>query len=426
MFSKNKIDKAGKILASGQYSDEEYIEADDIFNEYREAHLQPLIDVTSKIQSWMEELSIIYCMAYRLKRKPQILKKLLRFTTRLSQLQDIGGCRIIVDNNKATDMVIALVKKKVQRSKFFLIKHITDYRDRGRDITGYRAVHIIIERDRKTLEIQIRTRMQHYWAESVERASIIYRKNLKETEGDKEVISYFKLSSDVFYNLEHSYSISPEKRIALEMARKKAEKIIRENDEFEILHSSIEKNFIDAMESAEYKANRKIQNWLLIFNWKTGNFQNWQRVDVKDPRKVACIYAKYERDYSVDNGYEVVMVGSTDVSTIRHTHSHYFGIEKYDNILDSLEDSMLQVKKEKNKDNVSIMLLFRLMTHGRWGKKTVSINTIKNHYNVGASGEVLLSKIYDLEKESLIIFDRRKECISLNYAKKGEILKIVW
>lgn len=81
MFSKNKIDRAGKILASGQYSDEEYIEADDIFNEYREAHLQPLIDVTSKIQSWMEELSIIYCMAYRLKRKPQILKKLLRFTT---------------------------------------------------------------------------------------------------------------------------------------------------------------------------------------------------------------------------------------------------------------------------------------------------------------------------------------------------------
>lgn len=323
-------------------------------------------------------------------------------------------------------MVIALVKKKVSRSKFFLIKHITDYRSRGRDITGYRAVHIIIERDRKTLEIQIRTRMQHYWAESVERASIIYRKNLKETEGDKEVISYFKLSSDVFYNLEHSYPISPEKRVELEMARKKAEKIIRENDEFEILHSSIEKNFIDAMESAEYKANRKIQNWLLIFNWKTGNFQNWQRVDVKDPRKVAGIYAKYERDYLVDNGYEVVMVGSTDVSTIRHTHSHYFGIEKYNNILDNLEDSILQVRKEKNKDSVSIMLLFRLMTHGRWGKKAVSINTIKNHYNVGAGGEDLLSKIYDLEKESLIIYDRRKECISLNYAKKGEILKIVW
>lgn len=180
------------------------------------------------------------------------------------------------------------------------------------------------------------------------------------------------------------------------------------------------------MESAEYKANRKIQNWLLIFNWKTGNFQNWQRIDVKDPRKVSSIYAKYEKDYSVDNGYEVVMVGSTDVSTIRHTHSHYFGIEKHNKILDSLEDSMFQVKKVKKKDSISIMLLFRLMTHGRWGKKSVSLNTIKNHYNVKASGEELISKINDLERESLIIYNRRKGCISLNYAKKGEIIKIVW
>ena len=425
-LSKSKVDKAGKILARGQYSDEEYIEADDTFNEYREAHLQPLIDVTSKIQGWMEELSIVYYMAYRLKRKPQIIKKLLRFTTRLSQLQDIGGCRIIVDNNKDVDLVIELVKKKVIRGKFFSIKHITDYRERGRDITGYRAVHIIIEREGKTLEIQIRSRMQHYWAESVERASIIYRKNLKETEGDENVILYFKMASDVFYEIEHGFAISPEKRMALELARKDAEEIIKKSDEFEILHSGIEKKFIDAMESAEYKVNRKIQNWLLIFNWRTGNFQNWQRIDVKEPRKVSRLYADYEKEYSVDNGYEVVMVGSTDVSTIRRTHSHYFGIEKYENILDNLEETMFQVKKKKIKDSVSVMVLFRLITHGYWGKRRVSIDTIKNHYNVKATGDELLSIISDLEKESLIFYDSRKGSVSLNAANKDEILKIVW
>lgn len=426
MVSKAKIDKAGKLLASEQYSDEEYIEADDIFNEYRESHLKPLTDITAKIQSWMDEFPSVYYMAYRLKRRPQILRKLLRFTTRLSQLQDIGGCRIIVEDNQKVDAVQTLINKKLKRSDFFKIKHITDYRDKGRDITGYRAVHLIVERDGRTLEIQIRSRMQHYWAESIERTSVIYRHNLKEMDGHEEVLHYFKVTSDIFYELECGHQITPEKKIAVNRLRNEAERIIKQSVGYEILHSNIGEKFIAAMESAEYKVNRKIQNWLLIFDWKTGNFQNWQRIDTKKPEEISKTYVQSEKRFSADDGYEVVIVGASDVATIRRTHSHYFGIESYESILDNLEDAVGYLRKSKKLSERATMLLFRLSSHGFWGKKYVSIDTVKNHYNINSKDAELGSAIDELMALKMINYNNPKGTISLNLKEKKEIMNCIY
>lgn len=96
--SKNQIDKSGAALSKGKgFRDEvEYIELEDVFDWYRMTHLEPLSKTTIDIQRILVDSGIGYYIAQRLKRKPQIIRKLKRLNVRLTQLQDIGGCRIVV------------------------------------------------------------------------------------------------------------------------------------------------------------------------------------------------------------------------------------------------------------------------------------------------------------------------------------------
>ncbi|HGH6232230.1 TPA: RelA/SpoT domain-containing protein, partial [Neisseria meningitidis] len=127
---------------------------------------------TIDIQNILREYIGEYYIAQRLKRKPQIIRKLNRLSVRLTQLQDIGGCRIIVPTNRDVDKIYKFLSSKKDNLDF-LIKKVTDYREKGRDDSGYRALHIIIERENLNFELQIRSRIQHYWAESIEKTSVV-------------------------------------------------------------------------------------------------------------------------------------------------------------------------------------------------------------------------------------------------------------
>lgn len=186
--SKTKIDKAGLALAKNKFKDEiEYIELEEAFDEYRKAHLQPLSETTLELQQLLANYGAPYYIAQRLKRKPQIVRKLNRLSVRLTQLQDIGGCRIIVHRNSDVDKLLKYLRDSVGAQNVFTIDRTTDYRKIGRDDTGYRALHVILKRSGVFLELQIRSRIQHYWAESIERTSVIYGYHLKESEGSPQV-----------------------------------------------------------------------------------------------------------------------------------------------------------------------------------------------------------------------------------------------
>ena len=102
-ITKSKIDKAGVALSKGEFrSEEDLIELENIFDEYRKSHLQPLSETTIELQNWLNSYGASYYIAQRLKRKPQIIRKLNRLSVRLTQLQDIGGCRIIVEKIKTS------------------------------------------------------------------------------------------------------------------------------------------------------------------------------------------------------------------------------------------------------------------------------------------------------------------------------------
>lgn len=155
MISKSKVDKMGKTLAFPEgKSGSELEEAYGVLNEYRMRHLEPLTKLTLKLREWLSKFSHDYYIAQRLKRTPRIIEKLQRLSTiRLSQLQDIGGCRIIVENNIIVDELLDFILRKLSKSKSIsLIGQPTDYREKGRDDSGYRAVHVIVSVDGEKIE----------------------------------------------------------------------------------------------------------------------------------------------------------------------------------------------------------------------------------------------------------------------------------
>lgn len=422
-LSKTKIDKAGIAFAKDEFSSiEELVEYEDIFDQYRKAHLQPLSETTLELQRWLMDYDSDYYIAQRLKRKPQIIRKLGRLHVRLTQLQDIGGCRIIVEKDNDVDNLLEFINKKVATEPNFAIERTTDYREKGRDDTGYRSLHLLLQRDGYKLELQIRSRIQHYWAESIERTSVIYGYHLKEGEGDKSVINYFKCLSDAFYEIESGREPSTQDKIEIDKLRNASERLIEISDKGRVLDSYVNEDIIKTLTEKEAKNPSPINNWIIVFDWNTGAFVCWDIVG-RSPDEAIKAYVEYEKNFPVEKNYEVVLIGSSKVATVRKTHSHYFGIESYDNILESLDESIIGFSSKYDIDIGARQILLKLHTKHFWGKKSVAYDTLKNHFcqNVltfDSSLKVLIEKEY-------VIYESTNDPISLNVKMRKEIEQYV-
>lgn len=429
MLSKSKIDKVGKILVEPKkYTEEQVNNAYELLSQYRMEHLKPLTELNLRLREWLMDFSKDYYIAQRLKRTPRIIEKLRRLKTlRLSQLQDIGGCRIIVENYQVQEELFQYIINRLAKSKVITIygnkkNNPVDYRERGRDDSGYRAIHIILKVREMKIELQIRSNMQHYWAESIERTSIIYQKNIKSLQGDPIVIQYFKTLSDIFFEIECNRNPTITQKNDLDELKIEAEKIIKNADSYKLLNSNVNENFIQHMKARVSKSRyRKIYNWLLIFNWKTGEFQNWILLEKTKPEEIAKEYEKNEKSYSVDYGYEVVVIGASSVETIRHTHSHYFGVQNYDKVLAGFDDTLISFKKRKDINSTSRFILYKLVTNRKWGKSTVTVDTIKNHYCKDKADVV--ESLDRLVREQLVV--RYNHGYSLNSSKNDEINSLI-
>ena len=75
------------------------------------------------------------------------------------------------------------------------------------------------------------------------------------------------------------------------------------------------------MISREAGLKYQFNNWIIIFNWKSGQFVNWQ-ITERNPESAIKAYSDSEKTWPADQGYEVVMIGSSNVATIQKTHNH--------------------------------------------------------------------------------------------------------
>lgn len=417
-LSKSRIDKAGRLLAFPAIDPTyEHLELEDVFDEYRTIHLQPLTLLTSTIQNWLTNHGGTYYIAQRLKRKPQIARKLRRLSVRLTQLQDIGGLRIIVQDDRAVNALNKFLDAHFDNSGQFKVLRTTDYRERGRDRTGYRAVHKIITNGEIHLELQIRSRIQHYWAENIEKTSILYGKHLKEEQGSPVVLEYFRRLSDIFYEVENKKHPSPDLKIALEQARVNAEHIITEETGDRKIESFVNEDVIKTLSSKQAANPGSLNNWILVFNWNSATFVSWDTVD-RNPDLAVKKYAEYERQYTTNDGYEVVLIGSSDIKTVQETHSHYFGISPPDSVLESLDDSLTGILTSADLGLDGRKILAAMYRKRLWSTKSASHETLKNHF---------CHDIKDFDRAISILIERGFVLIrplgglSLSLKKKSEI-----
>lgn len=200
------INRAGQLLA-GLGSDLDGQHALDIINNWRSSHAFPLNAFHVTLRGRARSIDAAALTAQRIKRLPSIGLKLARFPDmRLSQMQDLGGCRAVVKTIADVDKLVAAYKKataKNPKSRHEFL-HAKDYISEPK-ADGYRGYHMIYRyrsRARKhqpynglKIEIQIRTKLQHAWATAVEIVSTFTGQALKSNIGDDSWKRFFKLMS---------------------------------------------------------------------------------------------------------------------------------------------------------------------------------------------------------------------------------------
>jgi ppGpp synthetase/RelA/SpoT-type nucleotidyltranferase len=203
--SNKTIDKAGTRLRDWHLAgapeedieDPDFLAAGELVLEYRASMAPTLAKVTVGVRQFIASESSQVIVAQRLKRLPTILDKLARHPNmKLTRMQDIGGCRAILPGGLSE--VVAVIRRMRKNSKTWQIRSIDDYGAEPRS-TGYRAVHVTVERDGRLVEIQLRTRREHAWAVAVEQ---IGSRNgfpyLKDGKGPDDLLAYFRFVARLF------------------------------------------------------------------------------------------------------------------------------------------------------------------------------------------------------------------------------------
>jgi GTP pyrophosphokinase len=107
-----------------------------------------------------------------------LVEKLRRESIRLTQVQDIAGCRIVVTDIAEQDRVVASLCSVFPGGSLVDRRHNPSY--------GYRAVHVIIRHSGNLVEIQVRTGLQHLWAEVSEKLSDVFDPAIKYGGGSEQ------------------------------------------------------------------------------------------------------------------------------------------------------------------------------------------------------------------------------------------------
>lgn len=214
MYSKSEIVNAGKVLRENLTREAipaiqearglHIIQAFAIAHNWRDAHMLPLLRVRMELSRKLKHVEKDAIAAARLKRMASIRRKLQRPIT-LYQMQDIAGCRAILRSMKEVDRIVGIYRNGGTAHS---IQSEDDYISRPKR-DGYRSHHFILKFcgsgedeifNRQTVEVQLRTKLQHAWATAVESVGLIRHENIKGGEGDTDWRRFFELmSSELAY-----------------------------------------------------------------------------------------------------------------------------------------------------------------------------------------------------------------------------------
>lgn len=204
--NKKEVRRAGEVLKQDpSISLEEFEKAFNTLSVWRSLHSYPINTFQALIRKKIKDLDILDALvAQRLKRAPSIIRKLERFPKmQLDRMQDIGGVRVVVGCIKDVYSIHSSLTRARIKHQAVLPPH--DYIASPKS-DGYRSLHQVFryysdthpELNGLSIEVQIRTKLQHSWATAVETLGIIEKSSFKTGEGSESIKKFFKLSSAIF------------------------------------------------------------------------------------------------------------------------------------------------------------------------------------------------------------------------------------
>jgi hypothetical protein len=219
LFGKGEIDRAGDTLVPWWTSTEDMREASEerqeeighawlVAQNWRASHALPLLAFRMGLTSRAKRFTPDVLIAQRLKRMTSMLNKLARQPKmKLSQMQDLGGCRAIVPDISSVERIFELYRGPDNLFGSEGSIKAYDYIKQPKE-DGYRGVHIVGRYHAKAasnehwnghrIEIQIRTRLQHAFSTSVETVTTFTRHPLKFGGGPDEWRRFFALAGSAF------------------------------------------------------------------------------------------------------------------------------------------------------------------------------------------------------------------------------------
>lgn len=317
--SKKEIGRAGDRLVSQRDLNEKYKEDDvQILHEWRMLHLYPLNKMSFYLDREAISLNKNALLSSRIKRLPSIVTKLARFPEmKLNKMQDLGGCRAILDN---LDQVYKLADS-IKTSRFLHeLVRTDDYMKDVKD-SGYRSFHMVYSFQNKKypslnglrIEMQIRTAIQHSWATAVEMVGLFRKESLKSGFGDVKWLRFFELVSELFYKIENKESSGSYISISEELKLLSVELNV-----FEILTA------YNAVVS-HIEGSDKYDKGLCVIvvdtakrNIRIKNFESHNHAEA------AVVYMDSERYCAENKGCEVAMVSVSSIGELKSAYPAYF------------------------------------------------------------------------------------------------------
>lgn len=205
-YTKAQVRKAGKNFVSAHIDSEEFEASIPVLLNWRAAHAFPMQIILDLVRKNVLRIDSRAISVQRLKRTRSITNKLFRESgMSLNRIEDIAGCRAVLDNIKFVSQTAKLLSNSRTKNK---LHRTRDYINNPK-FSGYRGIHIIFKYDgSKTnfkglaVEIQLRSKIQHSWATAVEVVGAFTNQALKASGGNEAWLDFFKYAGEEFAKLE--------------------------------------------------------------------------------------------------------------------------------------------------------------------------------------------------------------------------------
>jgi hypothetical protein len=321
-FTRSQVNRAGEILIDPNATPKDMQAALGTINHWRACHAYPINTFQATLRGRVKKVCGTALVATRLKRLPSISKKLeIHPGMQLSRMQDIGGLRAVV---KTAAQVRKLQKIYCDGSLAHELIHIHDYIETPK-ASGYRSLHLIYRYKNPSaplygglsLELQLRTKLQHAWATAVETIGSFLNQALKSSEGSSEWLDYFKIVSSAFALMENCPVAAQHKAMSA-------------NEVFRLaLHAGVKldvkrKLHAFALAAKAISSSKAGGNFHLIVLDATRRTVTVSSFGKKRLDEANAEYAAAEQKASGHPDMQTVLVATSSVEALRRAFPNYF------------------------------------------------------------------------------------------------------